>query len=181
MGLTVLLGGVSVQADIYKYRDPQGVLHFTNVPTTPEYRLYIRHNPNRTYSRHTTKRYDRYIKQAAREHDLAFALIKAIIKVESDFDPEAVSRMGAKGLMQIMPINYKSLNIRNPFDPKQNILGGAKYFRRMLDRYDGQLSLSLAAYNAGPTIVDRYNGIPPYPETIDYVDKVMKYYDTFTP
>ncbi len=168
------------RADIYYYRDKDGVRHFTNVPTSPAYRIFIRHDPRRRYSAYTTEAYDSHISAAALENDLAFALVKAIIKVESDFDPRAVSRAGAKGLMQIMPENYKALGLKDPFDPYENIRAGSRFFRQLLDRFDGELSLTLAAYNAGPNAVDRFKTIPPYPETQDYVEKVMKYYDQFS-
>ena len=178
--LIFLLVPQVLQADIYVYRDKDGVRHFTNVPTSPDYRIYIRHDPNKRLSAYTTDAYDSHIYNAAEENELAFALIKAIIKVESDFDPRAVSRAGAKGLMQIMPENYAALGLKDPFDPYENIRAGTRYFRQLLDRFDGELALTLAAYNAGPGIVDRYKTIPPYPETQDYVDKVMKYYDQFS-
>ena len=178
--LLLLTAASAAWADIYVYRDKNGVLHFTNAPSSPEYRIFIRHDPRRRYKPYSTDEFDEHISQAAQQNDLSFALLKAIIKVESDFDPNAVSRAGAKGLMQIMPENYATLGLKDPFDPKQNILAGSRYFREMLDRFDGQLALSLAAYNAGPHIVDRYQSIPPYPETVDYVDKVMKYYDHFS-
>ena len=168
------------RCDIYYYRDKNGVRHFTNVPTSPGYRIYIRHNPNKRLSPYSTDKFDPHISVEAEENDLSFALVKAIIKVESDFNPHAVSRAGAKGLMQIMPQNYKSLGLKDPFDPEANIIAGSRYFRRLLDRFDGELALTLAAYNAGPGIVDRYGSIPPYPETQDYVEKVMKYYERFS-
>ena len=107
---------------------------------------------------------------------MSFPLLKAIIKAESDFDALAVSQKGATGLMQIMPQNFKPLGIKDPFDPWQNINAGARYFKQMFDRFNGKLSLSLAAYNAGPTAVDRYKTIPPYEETENYVRRVLKYY-----
>ena len=104
-------------------------------------------------------------------------LVKAIIKAESDFNPKAVSQKGAMGLMQIMPENFQHLDIEDPFDPRENIMGGTRYFRYLYDRFDGKLALSLAAYNAGPTAVDNYNKtIPPYRETEQYVQRVMDYY-----
>lgn len=179
-GVFIFSFAPSLNADIYMYRDKNGVRHFTNVPTTPEYKIYLRHNPKRKYNRYNTKKYDRHISEAARKYGVAFALVKAIIKVESDFDPRAVSRCGAKGLMQIMPMNFKDLDISDPFDPRQNILGGARYFKQLLKRFDDRLSLSLAAYNAGPTLVERLQRIPHYPETQDYVKKVLKYYEVFS-
>ncbi|MDJ0802886.1 MAG: lytic transglycosylase domain-containing protein [Desulfobacterales bacterium] len=165
-----------VGADIYMYRDANGVLHFTNVPASAEYRLYIRSSRPRFRASPATKKFDGLIQDAARRYGVDFSLLKAIIRAESSFDPQAISRKGARGLMQIMPQNFQSLDIQDPFDPKQNIMGGTRYFRSLLDRYQGKVALTLAAYNAGPTAVDRYRRIPPYAETQDYVEKVLRYY-----
>lgn len=163
----------SAQAKIYKYIDKNGVLHFTDVPRGNN--LYLNDGEANSEGYHTAE-FDRWIYQAARRYDIAFPLLKAVIKVESNFNPNAVSPKGAKGLMQIMPQNYPALGIRNPFNPYENIMGGARYFREQMDRFNGQLQLALAAYNAGPHVVDRYNHIPPYPETINFIKRVMKYY-----
>jgi len=166
-----------VEADIYRYIDENGVMHFTNTPTSSvqEYRLYLKEKPQIT-QRYSTKKYDALISDASERHGVSFPLLKAIIKAESDFDPHAVSKKGATGLMQIMPENFKPLGIRDPFDPWQNINAGARYFKQMYDRFKGKLALSLAAYNAGPTAVDHYKTIPPYEETEEYVRRVLKYY-----
>jgi soluble lytic murein transglycosylase len=169
-----LLAGVPVSADIYMYRDADGVMHFTNTPSSPEYRIYIRSSKPRFYTPANINKYDRIIKEAARRHGVDFSLLKAII--QASFNPQAVSKKGARGLMQIMPQNYQALNIKDPFDPHQNIMGGTRYFRTLYDRYDGKLALTLSAYNAGPTVVDRYQSIPPIPETERYVEKVMRFY-----
>jgi soluble lytic murein transglycosylase-like protein len=106
-------------------------------------------------------------------------LLKAVIKAESNFDPSAVSRMGAQGLMQIMPETCGELGVSNPFDPRENINGGARYLRRLLTTFDGRLPLALAAYNAGPEAVARCNGIPSFRETQEFVRSVMNYYHAF--
>jgi len=167
---------VNVAADIYMYIDSNGILHFSNVPTSSQYRMYIKERPGSGFEAPNPRSFDRIIKEAARTHGLSEPLLKAIIKAESNFNPRAVSKKGAKGLMQIMPQNFNSLNIRNPFNPRENIMGGAKYFKQMHTRYKGKLPLALAAYNAGPHMVDKYKSIPPFPETRNYVEKVMKYY-----
>jgi soluble lytic murein transglycosylase-like protein len=166
-----------VQADIYRYIDENGVMHFTNTPTSSiqNYRIFVKEK-SRVTRWHSSEKYDDLISDASERTGVAFPLLKAIIKAESDFDPYAVSKKGATGLMQIMPQNFEPLGIEDPFDPWQNINAGARYFKQMYDRFKGKLSLSLAAYNAGPTAVDRYKTIPPYEETEEYVRRVMKYY-----
>jgi len=178
LSLIVLFGVVlPVEADIYRYIDENGVMHFTNVPTSSiqNYKLFIKEKSQIT-QQYSTQKYDALISEASERYGVSFPLLKAIIKAESDFDPHAVSKKGATGLMQIMPENFKPLGIRDPFDPWENINAGARYFKQMYDRFKGKLALSLAAYNAGPTAVDRYKTIPPYEETEEYVRRVLKYY-----
>ena len=176
--LIVFLAAVTMaQADIYRYIDENGVMHFTNAPTssTQKYQLFLKERP-KVNPKYSSKKYDNLISDASQRHGVSFPLLKAIIKAESDFDPKAVSKKGAKGLMQIMPENFKRLGIKDPFNPSENIDGGARYFKQMFDRFKGKLALSLAAYNAGPTAVDRYKTIPPFEETEEYVRRVLKYY-----
>jgi soluble lytic murein transglycosylase len=176
----------SVNADIYMYIDQDGVMHFTNAPTESErdYKVYVRERSSNysipTAAFFSTDAYDELISDASEQYGVDSLLVKAIIKAESDFNPKAVSKKGAMGLMQIMPQNFQNLQIENPFDPRENIMGGTRYFKYLYDRFDGKLALSLAAYNAGPTAVDHYNkSIPPYKETEQYVERVLRYYRNY--
>jgi len=167
-------------ADIYRYIDSNGVMHFTDKPVSSDYSLYMKSNiQKKKVIRYDSKAYDIYIMEAADKYEIAFSLLKAVIKAESDFNPTAVSKKGAKGLMQIMPANFEHLNIYDPFNPRENIMGGTYYLKKLLNRFNGSVSLALAAYNAGPTPVEHYNNIPPYPETERYVKKVMDFYSAY--
>lgn len=120
-------------------------------------------------------KFSEIITAAAEKYDVDASLIKAVIKAESNFDPDAVSSSGAQGLMQLMPATATSLGVDDPFDPEQNIFGGTKFLHRLLDKYNNNVSLALAAYNAGPGAVDKYGGIPPYTQTQTYVKRVLNY------
>jgi soluble lytic murein transglycosylase len=119
---------------------------------------------------------DGLIERYARRSTLDSDLVRAVIAVESDFDPDAVSRKGAMGLMQLMPATADELAVGDPFDPEENLRGGTEYLRRMLDGFGGQLELALAAYNAGPDAVRRFDGVPPFDETVAYVERVVRLY-----
>ncbi len=122
-----------------------------------------------------TRDLDDIFERAAQKYDVPVELLKAIGKAESDYRPNVVSRSGAQGIMQLMPATAKYLGVKDSFDPEQNIMGGTKYIAELLDKYDGETKLALAAYNAGMGNVKKYGGVPPFEETQNYVVKVTKY------
>ena len=165
-----------LHADIYYYVDNNGVWHFTNIKTDVHYRLYIK-SINKEADQYISD-YEDIICKAAKRFGVEAALIKAIIKSESDFDHRAVSIAGARGLMQLMPSTAMEMNVSDPMDPKENIFGGARYLSKLLKHFH-DISLAVAAYNAGPKNVEYFKGIPPFPETISFVRRVMKYYRVY--
>ena len=168
-------------AEIYKYTDERGVMHFTNIPTNSKYRPVGIGKKNsisfgssfRSFNDH---QYDHIIRMLCREHQMDFSLVKAVIKAESAFNPQAVSKKGARGLMQLMPGTARDLCVDDPFDPYDNLQGGVRYLRQMLDTFNGNVTLAVAAYNAGPGAVQNSNAGPPYPETRTYVKRVLQYH-----
>jgi hypothetical protein len=178
LGGCLLISDPSVHAEIYQYIDAKGTISLTNVPTDARYRR-VDFLPNRLHPMISERELDPVINRFSREHQLHPALIRAVIKAESDFDPRAVSRAGAVGLMQLMPQTAVRMNVRDLYDPEDNIGGGTKYLRQLLDRFQGNLPLALAAYNAGERVVDRYRALPPINETRRYVRKVLRYYRIF--
>ena len=159
-------------ADIYKFVDENGVVHLTNMPTHNRYRLVLKED---TGSFYREQKYDSTIAKLCARYDVEIPLVKAVIKTESNFDPYAVSKKGAQGLMQLMPAKARELGIADPFNPRENLKGGIQYLRALLDRFRGNLDLALAAYNAGEQAVVERNGVPPYAETRNYIKKVRKY------
>ncbi len=177
-------------AGIYRYVDANGVIHFTNCPGDPKFKLYLRESKEdvgaevRTLSLANAKNpnhYDSLISEFSQKYQVDFALIKAMIQAESGFNPLAISRKGAKGLMQLMPETALRMNVSNVFNPKENIEGGVRYFKYLLSLFNNDLRLSLAAYNAGENLVSELRSIPPYRETRDYVQRVLNYYQSYKP
>lgn len=167
----------SASADIYRYKDENGVWHFTNIRSDKRYKIYIR-----TYAKKPLqyiKDFDGIILQAARRFRVEPSLIKAVIRAESAFDHKAVSSRGAEGLMQLMPQTADAMDVGDTFNPEENIFGGTRYLSLMLERFKNDINLAVAAYNAGPECVEAYKGVPPFPETKDFVEKVLHFYEEY--
>jgi soluble lytic murein transglycosylase len=174
--MSLMLAVSPAEADIYRYVDASGKMHFTDTPTHGRWNMYRKEvvAPGAGH-----RSYLEIIRRHATSYHLEEALVKAVIKVESDYHPQTVSKKGAQGLMQLIPETARDLRVHNPFDPSENIRGGSEYLRRMLDLFNDDLELALAAYNSGPTTVKRYGGVPPYDETQNYVKKVKRYLDHY--
>jgi soluble lytic murein transglycosylase-like protein len=185
--VSVLFSTDPCTAGIYRYEDERGVVHFTNCPRDSKFKLYIKESkedeegagalPLR-YAK-DSNRYDQLISEFSEKYQVDFALIKAMIRAESGFNPFAVSRKGAKGLMQLMPETAQRVNVFDIHNPRENIEGGVRYLKHLLSLFDNDLRLSLAAYNAGENLVYAIRTIPPYRETVDYVRKVLSYYQSY--
>jgi hypothetical protein len=199
----VLAGAAHPAAgDIYLLRDRKGVLHITNTPVDPGTQLLVRQPPRvirpavltiepmgprqvrlpriqamapMVMAPMSPSPFDEMIRVIADRYGVEYALVKAVIKAESGFNHLAVSPKGAQGLMQLMPDTAAAVRVQDAFMPQDNIEGGVKYLRRLLDRYDGNLALALAAYNAGPMRVDEVGGIPDIAETREYLSRVLRY------
>src|SRR6516162_1805476 len=182
---TGLLLSTSAGAQVYRLSEGDGTVHFTNAPTDPRYKNLAGYSSGTSAGflrlpPADTARYGAEIKAAADRYGVPERLVQAVIRAESAFNPKAVSVKGAQGLMQLMPETASMLGVRNSFDPQQNIDGGVRHLRGLIDRFGNDLPLALAAYNAGEKAVVSNRGIPPYPETRDYVTKVLYYYDGTT-
>ena len=190
---TLLAWSLPGRAEIYTFTDKNGVVHFTNVPTQDE--RYKPIGPDGKVRKKATsrkkggkkkfnlsrrmKKYDGIISEASGRYNIPVSLIRAVIAIESNYNPRAVSRAGAKGLMQLMPQTAEEMGVEDTFDPRQNILGGTRYLRIMANSFKGDLVLTLAAYNAGQKAVNRYKDVPPYDETQRYVERVLQLYYFF--
>jgi soluble lytic murein transglycosylase len=169
VGCCVLGRTSAAWAGLYSYVDEKGRIYLTDRPDNPKYKLVVE-------TQVKEDNFDFFIAKFAKKYKIDPLLIKAVIKVESDFEVGALSGKGAQGLMQLMPQTARHLAVEDVWNPHHNIEGGVKYLRKMLDKFDDKLPLALAAYNAGPNNVKRYGGIPPYPETQRFVQRVIKYY-----
>ena len=185
IGLTSVTPAIAT-AEIYRYIDPKGRIVFTDKPKHSGYiRLKKTHKgwvPVRPYNswRQNKRKFSPVIARAAEKHQLSQHLLHAIITVESAYNPQALSRAGAQGLMQLMPATATRFGVSDPYNPYQNIQGGTEYFKYLLGLFENDLKLALAAYNAGENAVKRYgNRIPPYRETQNYVKKVLKHYKQY--
>lgn len=177
----VLLTGIRVgYADVYVFKDKQGVLTFTNVPNHGGYRRVLR-EPNGPVASTplVNASYEDLIRNAAGRYNVDADLIRAVIKTESDFKSNARSNKGAMGLMQLMPDTARLQNVGDAYDPIENVDGGVRHLKMLLERYQGDLELSLAAYNAGSGAVEKHGGIPPFAETREYVRRVLRFYDSY--
>ena len=186
VGFFFLLASPSFATKIYVYEDPEtGERYYSNIPLNEKFKIYIKlplkkggytKKINENFNKFAFKEaFERVFEEVAQKYQLDPALLKAIAKVESNFNPKAISPKGAMGIMQLIPSTARLVGVTDPFDPVENIHGGARYLRMLLDEFK-DLKLSLAAYNAGPEAVRQYGGIPPFPETINYVKNVIEYY-----
>lgn len=191
---------LALRAEIFRYVDKDGTIHYTNTPTYAQseavslppltqanFRKYFpgcgKNARSAAFCRMSKlanqAAYDRNIRHICSVYGLDCNLVKAVIRAESGFNASAVSSKGAVGLMQLMPGTSRDLGVADPFNPGENIDGGVRYLRMMLNLFGNNMSLALAAYNAGPEAVLQWGGIPPYNETQDYVKRVMDFYDRY--
>jgi soluble lytic murein transglycosylase len=176
----ILISAQIARADVYVYKDKNGVLTFTNVPNHTGFRRVLREGvASQLQSVALRNSYEPLIRLVSSRHSVDADLIRAVIKTESDFNPAARSHKGAMGLMQLMPDTAKLHNVSDAYNPRDNVDGGVRHLRMLLDRYQGNLELSLAAYNAGSAAVEKHQGIPPFAETREYVKRVLRFYDHY--
>jgi hypothetical protein len=185
--ISVLIVSNSANADIYRYVDDDDIVHFTDAPTDKRFKVFMRDLKKdkelRTKLKYASSvnpaEYEQLIKTCSDKYGVNSCLVKAVINAESGYNPNAVSSKGASGLMQLMPDTAKSLKVADRFNPKDNVEGGVKYLRFLLDTFKGDISLAVAAYNAGLNKVAKYGGIPPYNETRTYVSRVLSYMKSY--
>ena len=180
IGLVAIFAAAESFADVYAYKDKQGVLTFTNVPNHSGYRRVLKESGGPVGNGSiTTASYEELIRLVSDRHSVDADLIRAVIKAESDFNSNARSNKGAMGLMQLMPDTARLHNVNDAYDPNENVDGGVRHLKMLLERYQGDFTLSLAAYNAGSGAVEKHGGIPPFAETREYVRRVLRFYDSY--
>jgi soluble lytic murein transglycosylase-like protein len=191
--LVAIAGSLPARADIYSYRDENGVLNYTNIrPNDARYKVRIAYKQRKHAAKPKTVFYssvnhpetlspqlEAIVNHVARTYAVDKSLVQAMIHAESDFDANAVSPKGALGLMQLMPETARRYGVHDVFDPEQNIIGGVRYLRDLLETFGHNVRFAVAAYNAGEQAVLRYGGVPPYPETLQYVHKVMRLHSLY--
>jgi len=165
-----VLAPSAAMAGLARHVDEEGIIHFTNAPEDPR----DHESGRRVGPQGLSGPFAKEIRDMSARYDVDPALVEAIVRAESSFDPSAVSRRGAAGLMQLMPRTASALGVGNRFDPKESIRGGVRHLRYLLDRYRGDVALAVAAYNAGEGAIALHRGIPPYPETVQYVQRVLE-------
>lgn len=163
---------VTAHAEMYYYKDEEGRLRYTNRPSSTSYSVFAIF---RNFPKEDKRRILQVIRTRSGMYGLDYRLVQAVVQVESNYEPGAVSHKGARGLMQLMPQTGRELGVTKPFDLEQNIDAGIRYLKMQIDRF-GSPALALAAYNAGPAQVERYGGVPPFSETQHYVRKVLSIY-----
>ncbi|MDD5433978.1 MAG: lytic transglycosylase domain-containing protein [Nitrospira sp.] len=186
--MVIILTARPVNAEIYTYEDENGTVHFSHVPTDPQYKMIIPPKVSKPIPSSLALKggkdakqsdFNKLIETKSYKYGIDPALVKAVIAVESDFNPNAVSVKGARGLMQLMPLTANELGVFNSFDPEANIDGGTRYLRYLLDYFSWDVDLALAAYNAGITRVIQHTGIPPIPATHEYIGRVKTNYKKY--
>ena len=185
--LCALTAPCPAKADIYRYVDEDDIVHFTDAPTDKRFKVFMRDLKKdkelRTKLKYVSSvnpaEFEQLIRTCSDKYGVNPCLVKAVIHAESGYNPNAVSSKGASGLMQLMPSTAKSLKVADRFNPKDNVEGGVKYLRFLLDTFRGDVSLAVAAYNAGLSKVAKYGGIPPYNETRTYVNRVLSYMKSY--
>ncbi len=180
----IMVCGNTSHAEIYRYIDKNGVIHFTNLPQNKSYKKIMSgktKNNSRLKSRRPHKPsssdYSHIVNNTSKKYNIEPSLVNAVIEVESNWNSKAISKKGAQGLMQLMPATAEEFNIINPFNPEENIEGGVQYLRYLMDKFNGDIALTLAAYNAGPKRIEKFKGIPPITETRKYVKRVLSIYN----
>ena len=183
--MLVLFSALELHADIYKYVSDDGTVLFTNTPMDKGGKIIVKEKisyqkPDKGYGKSYTdgERLQNITEKKAKQYNIDPKLVKAVIKAESNWNPNAVSPKGALGLMQLMPSTASIMGVSNPFNPEENIDGGIRYLKYLLNKFSGNLTLALAAYNAGPKLVERIKTVPSIPETVMYVNRVINYYSS---